>query len=103
VRLDACAQLAEADSRAYLDWAPPLEDAVAGAAVTTTVGEHSDPLRHEVARRLEERAGARIVVLPGCGHLAQLDAPAAFAAVISEVAGRCSPVPVAASTEHPTT
>jgi pimeloyl-ACP methyl ester carboxylesterase len=102
-QLDACAELVEADSHAYLGWAPPLGDAGAGAPVTTTVGEHSSPLRHEVARRLEQRAGARIVVLPGCGHLAQLDAPAAFAAVISEVAGRYSPVSVAASTEHPTT
>jgi pimeloyl-ACP methyl ester carboxylesterase len=82
------AALFEADSAAYLAWEPALDDAPDGAPVTTTVGELSNPLRHTVARRLEEHAGARIVVIPGCGHLAQLDAPLAFAAVISEAAAR---------------
>jgi pimeloyl-ACP methyl ester carboxylesterase len=81
--LAARAALFEADSLAYLAWEPALDDATAAAPVTTTVGELSIPLRHHVARRLKEHAGAHVVVVPGCGHLAQLDAPVAFAAVIA--------------------
>ena len=84
--LAAGAQLFEADSAAYLAWEPALADARDGAPITTTVGELSGPLRHTVARRLREHAGARVVVIPGCGHLAQLDAPLAFAAVVREAA-----------------
>ncbi len=88
LQLTAGAALFEADSAAYLAWEPALGDAPGGAPVTTTVGALSNPLRHTVARLLEEHAGARSVVIPGCGHLAQLDAPLAFAAVICEAAAR---------------
>jgi pimeloyl-ACP methyl ester carboxylesterase len=84
--LAAGAELFEADSAAFLAWEPALGDVPGGAPVTTTVGELSNPLRHTVARRLREHAGARVVVIPGCGHLAQLDAPRAFAAVVCEAA-----------------
>jgi pimeloyl-ACP methyl ester carboxylesterase len=95
--LAAGAALFEADSRAYLAWEPELDDVPDGAPVTTTVGELSNPLRHTVASRLEEHAGARVVVIPDCGHLAQIDAPLAFAAVISDAAARH-----AVTTELPT-
>ena len=84
--LAAGAALFEADSAAYLAWEPALEDVRDGVPITTTVGELSDPLRHTVARRLREHTGARLVVIPGCGHLAQLDAPLEFAAVVREAA-----------------
>jgi pimeloyl-ACP methyl ester carboxylesterase len=84
--LAAGAALFEADSAAYLAWEPELDGVPGGAPVTTTVGELSNPLRHTVARRLQERVGARVFVIADCGHLAQLDAPLAFAAVVSEVA-----------------
>jgi len=98
--LDAIAPLVEADAAAYLAWEPKLDATPAGAPVITTVGELSPPLRHTVARRLQERAGARVVVLAHCGHLAQLDAPAAFAAVIAEVAGRDMPALVGAGAQQ---
>lgn len=88
--LRARAALFEADSRAYLAWEPMLDDVPAGAPITTTVGELSNPLRHAVARRLRQHADARVVVISGCGHLAQLDAPDAFAAVVRDAATRAA-------------
>ncbi len=87
-QLDARAELVEADARAYVAWDPDLRDIAAAAPVTTTVGERSTLLPHAAARRLHERTGAQVLVLPGCGHLAQLDAPVAWAAIIAAVAGR---------------
>lgn len=89
-RIDARAALHEADARAYLAWEPPFEELLAPAPITTTVGERSPAVRHTVARRLEERAGARVVVLPRCGHLAQLDAPQAFARAVAAVRDHAS-------------
>jgi pimeloyl-ACP methyl ester carboxylesterase len=48
--------------------------------IITTVGAQSPPARHEAAAVLAEASGARVVVLPGSAHLAQIDAPEAFAA-----------------------
>jgi pimeloyl-ACP methyl ester carboxylesterase len=47
-----------------------------------SVGERSSELRFTVARRLAARTGAPLAVVPGCGHLPQLDAPEAFARLI---------------------
>lgn len=80
-----CAGIAGDDARAYLGWEPPLDRADA-APVITTVGQRSAPMRHAIAAVLRERIGARVVVIEGCGHLAQLDAPAAFAATVSAAA-----------------
>ena len=81
--LASCADLVAADARAYLAWEPPLDRAGEPAPVITTVGQRSAPLRHAIAAALHDRIGARVVVIEDCGHLVQLDAPAAFAATIS--------------------
>ena len=47
----------------------------------TTVGDRSGPERHRVAALLAG-LGAAAVTLPGCGHLAPVDAPTALAAAI---------------------
>jgi pimeloyl-ACP methyl ester carboxylesterase len=83
--LRARAALVAADARAFMTWEPPLD--ATSSPIVCTVGARSDPLRHEIAATLRDRTGARVVVLPDCGHLAQLDAPAAFARVIA-AAGR---------------
>ena len=81
--LEARAEVIEADARAFMAWEPPLTLAADAARILCTVGDRSDALRRGVARRLERRARACVVVVPTCGHLAQLDAPQEFAAVTS--------------------
>ncbi len=90
--LEACAAIVGADARTYLAWEPPL-DRAAAAPVVTTVGRSSAPLRHAIAAVLQERIGAEVVVIEDCGHLAQLDAPAAFAAVVATAGAVCPPSP----------
>ncbi len=81
--------LVTADARAFMAWEPPLD--VVAAPIVCSVGARSAPLRHAIAATLRERTGARVAVLADCGHLAQLDAPAAFAAVIAGQAGEPDP------------
>jgi pimeloyl-ACP methyl ester carboxylesterase len=66
----------------------PARPVVSEAPVVVTVGEISPPVRHEAAAALHREFGLPVRVLPGCGHAAHLEAPAAFAAVLLEVAGR---------------
>lgn len=81
--LDARSALVEADARAFMTWEPPLALAPDAARILCSVGDRSDALRRGVARRLERLANASVAVVPRCGHLAQLDAPRAFAAITS--------------------
>ncbi|MEW6583895.1 MAG: hypothetical protein AB1416_14165, partial [Actinomycetota bacterium] len=48
--------------------------------LVTTLGARSGEGRREAARALAIHAGARVVPLEGCGHLAQVEAPEALAA-----------------------
>jgi pimeloyl-ACP methyl ester carboxylesterase len=81
--LDASSELVEADAVAFLAFEPRLASALAPPLVCS-VGERSSALRYTVADRLAARTGAPIAIVPGCGHLPQLDAPAAFAELILE-------------------
>ena len=81
--LEACAPIVAADARAYLNWEPPLDRVADAAPVVCTVGRRSPAMRHGIAAVVEERIGARVVVIEDCAHLVQLDAPAAFAAIVS--------------------
>jgi pimeloyl-ACP methyl ester carboxylesterase len=71
------------DARAYLAWEPPLDRVGEAAPIVCTVGRRSSPMRHAIAAVVQERMGAQVVVVEDCAHLVQLDAPAAFAAIIS--------------------
>jgi len=56
-----------------------------GVPTLVVVGERDLPDFQEIARTLaREIAGARLVTLPGVGHLAPLEAPGAVAALIAE-------------------
>ncbi len=81
--LEASAPIVADDARAYLAWEPPLERAAEAAPIVCTVGRHSSPMRHTIARVVQERIGARVVVVDGSAHLVQLDAPSAFASIIT--------------------
>ena len=80
--LDASAALVEADAAAFLAFEPPLSAGPARAPLVCSVGERSSELRFTVAERLAARTGAAVAIVPGCGHLPQLDAPAAFGQLI---------------------
>ena len=102
--LDASSGLVEADAAAFMVFephlayaaphlacaAPHLASGAPGASaagpplppLVCSVGERSSPMRFAVAERLSAQTGAPLAVVPGCGHLPQLDAPGAFAELI---------------------
>jgi pimeloyl-ACP methyl ester carboxylesterase len=89
--LDASSGLVEADAAAFLAFEPRLTARAGHAPLVCSVGEHSSELRYTVADRLAARTGAPMAVVPGCRHLPQLDAPAAFAELILEQALQPTP------------
>jgi pimeloyl-ACP methyl ester carboxylesterase len=84
--LAATPALVEADANAFLAFEPQLLPYEPRPPLVCSVGERSGALRFTVARRLAARTGAPIAVVPGCGHLPQLDAPEAFATLILDQA-----------------
>jgi 3-oxoadipate enol-lactonase/3-oxoadipate enol-lactonase/4-carboxymuconolactone decarboxylase len=84
--LAAKSALVEADAAAFLAFEPRFSSAPRRPPLVCSVGERSSALRFTVAERLAARTGAPVAVVPGCGHLPQLDAPAAFAELILEQA-----------------
>src|SRR6195952_4884808 len=73
----ACGALAELDLRPQLGQVK--------VPVLVVVGEHDEatppPMSHEIAAGLPQ---ARLKIIPGCAHVPQLQAPAAFLAVIGD-------------------
>jgi len=61
----------------------PLPLAERTGPVVVTVGENSPPVRHRAARLLRDCLGLTVVVIPGCGHAAHLEAPAEFARLVA--------------------
>jgi pimeloyl-ACP methyl ester carboxylesterase len=51
-------------------------------SVLITVGERSPKLRHEAAARAADLLHGQVVVIPGVGHLPQVEAPDVFAEII---------------------
>lgn len=80
--LDAHPGLVEADAGAFLAFEPRLPAVCDRVPLVCSVGERSSALRFTVAGRVAARTRAPVVVVPGCGHLPQLDAPEAFAQLI---------------------
>jgi pimeloyl-ACP methyl ester carboxylesterase len=52
--------------------------------VLVTVGERSPSVRHDAARRVADGLGWSVRVVPGCSHLAQVESPDEFAAIVGE-------------------
>jgi pimeloyl-ACP methyl ester carboxylesterase len=86
------------------EFAPPDPDAVARdlamfrtfeprppaagiGPILITVGADSPPVRHDAARRLADRFGYEVRVLPGCGHALHIDSSGQLVELIAEVAG----------------
>ncbi len=77
-----------AEVRHFADFEPSLDQlAHQGVPHLTTVGRNSPVERHEVADALGDR-GAERRVLDSCGHLAPLQAPAAFAGAVEDLIER---------------
>ena len=53
--------------------------------VVITVGERSPAVRHDAARRAAELLHGSVHVIPGVGHLPQVEAPTAFAELIEAI------------------
>ncbi len=75
-----------ADAATFLALEPELELlATISVPVVVTVGERSSAVRHDAAERVAATLGWSLQVVPGAGHLAQVDAPDAFAAVVDSL------------------
>ena len=88
----ARARVVVAEAQAFAAFAPSADDleGMRAAGLVTTVGARSWPARADAAAVLRRHAGARVVPLPDAGHLAHVDAPAAFAAAVLDVVGAAS-------------
>ncbi len=87
------------EARAFAEVAPTATDLARlrpVTGVTTTVGAASGPERRSAATVLASLARVPVASVPGAGHLPQVDAPAAFAAVALAALG-ASPALGAAS------
>ncbi|MCM3884095.1 alpha/beta fold hydrolase [Frankia sp. R82] len=74
----------ERDLAMFLEFEPaPLPDRAIPAIIT--VGADSPPVRHRAAAVLQDRLKLPVRVIPGCGHAAHLEAPAAFARLLADV------------------
>ncbi|WP_368861859.1 alpha/beta fold hydrolase [Frankia gtarii] len=74
----------ERDLVMFLDFEPPPLP-VRICPTIIMVGADSPPARHRAARLLREKPGLTVQVVPGCGHAAHLEAPAAFAQLLEGV------------------
>ncbi|WP_063897432.1 alpha/beta fold hydrolase [Frankia sp. ACN1ag] len=72
------------DLAMFLDFEPPPLPARTCPTIIT-VGADSPPVRHRAALLLREKLGLTVRVVPGCGHAAHLEAPAAFARLLGGV------------------
>lgn len=77
-----------AEAPGFLAFEPTADQLSVLSAVrfVTTVGERSGPERHAAAASLRRATHVRVRTVTGAGHLAHVDAPDAFAALIAEVA-----------------
>lgn len=74
----------ERDLAMFLEFEPgPLPDRA--IPIIITVGADSPPVRHRAAAVLHDRLELPVRVIPGCGHAAHLEAPAAFARLLAMV------------------
>jgi pimeloyl-ACP methyl ester carboxylesterase len=73
----------------FIAWHPSPGDlaGLRGHSLLTSVGARSRAQRTAAAEVLARLAGARVQVIPDCAHLAQIDAPVAFARVVARLAG----------------
>jgi pimeloyl-ACP methyl ester carboxylesterase len=81
-RVAASESLIEADALAFARYEPEFPSADVRVPLVCSLGEHSGRARVQVAASLSARTGAPVMVVPGCGHLPQLDAPEQFAELI---------------------
>lgn len=89
------------EARGFAGLAPTATDLArlrGSAGLTTTYGATSGGERRSAASVLSSLSRARVEVVPGAGHLAQVDAPAAFASTaLTALAARTGPALGAAS------
>lgn len=79
--------------RTVMSCFPGLSDVLPLLAVPATILMGAEDRLYPVARMrpiAELAPGARIMVVPECGHLAPLEAPEAVAAALTELAGRAA-------------
>jgi pimeloyl-ACP methyl ester carboxylesterase len=92
--VDANSALIAAEARAFADLALTGADLARlrpSSPLVTTVGSSSGGERRSAATVLASLARARALTVPDAGHLAHVDAPAAFAAVALAALGASQP------------
>ncbi|MCU0272685.1 MAG: alpha/beta hydrolase [Acidimicrobiales bacterium] len=92
-----------AEVRRFAAFAPPPE-ALAACRVPSvvTVGARSSPMRHDAALAAAAALGGTAVVVPGVGHLPQVDNPASFVAtVVRSIPTAASPPAPPPQPRHP--
>lgn len=72
---------------AFVGFSPTVDDlrGLRAVRVVSSVGAWSRPQRMEAARVLAAHSGGAVAVVPRCGHLVQIDAPAALAAAVARL------------------
>lgn len=85
----ACADpsLVAAEVAQFLDFAPSADDfaSLRTSRLATSIGKLSAAPRREVANRLAATAGARIIEVAGAAHLAPMETPEIFAAIVRQL------------------
>jgi 3-oxoadipate enol-lactonase len=83
-----------AEVRRFADFSPtPAQLAACRVPSVVTVGTRSSPMRHDAALAAADALGGTAVVVPGVGHLPQIDNPASFVATVVRSIRTAEPSP----------
>ncbi len=78
------ADTVRAEVRRFAAFSPTREQlAACRVPSVVTVGARSSPMRHDAASAAADALGGTAVVVPGVGHLPQVDSPASFVATVA--------------------
>lgn len=90
----AGADAVRGEVRRFADFSPtPAQLAACRVPSVVTVGTRSSPMRHDAALAAADALGGTAVVVPGVGHLPQIDNPASFVSTVVRSIRTAEPSP----------